>query len=114
LGDEEAPAPGVVGALGENPAILATISEEEDAVSILAVGALTDEVVGLAIVLPDGQVVEPTAANVANGRYPILRNLYFITDGPPEGLAAQFIEFTLSPEGQALVEKAGYVPVKAE
>jgi phosphate transport system substrate-binding protein len=34
------------------------------------------------------------------------------TNGKPTGRTAKYIDFVLSPAGQALVAKDGYVPVK--
>ena len=111
LGDEEALAPGTVGALGENEAVITAVSQTSGAVSIVSSGWQTSDVVGLAIVNRSGIAIEPTAENIASGRYPILRDLNLITNGPPQGLAAQFIEFMRSPDGQTFVREAGYVPV---
>jgi len=111
LGGADEPAPGTVGALGENEAVLTAVSENKGAISILSTGWQTEDVVGVAIVGKDGQAVKPTSENVASGRYPISRDLNMVTDGPPQGLAKQFIEFVLSSEGQAFVEEHGYTPV---
>ena len=59
-----------------------------------------------------GAPVEPTDANVQSGRYPISRYLYCYTAGAPKGLAGDYLNFVRSAEGQALVEKVGYVPLK--
>jgi phosphate transport system substrate-binding protein len=55
--------------------------------------------------------VEPVEANVANGTYPISRKLFFywIPSGDPQ--LAQFVEWTTSAEGQALVKDVGYFPL---
>ncbi|MGH9190476.1 MAG: phosphate ABC transporter substrate-binding protein [Acidimicrobiales bacterium] len=53
--------------------------------------------------------IEPTPANVADGRYPMSRPLYLVTNGPPAGEAKRFIDFVVSPEGQRLVRKHGYL-----
>jgi phosphate transport system substrate-binding protein len=111
LGGTDEPAPGTIGALGENEAVLAAVSENRGAISILSTGWQTAGVVGLAIVGQDGQAVSPSTENVANGQYPITRDLNLITDGPPEGLAAQFIEFVLSSQGQTFVKEHGYTAV---
>ncbi len=111
LGGADEPAPGTIGSLGENETVLATISENEWAVSMLSTGWLTEDVVGVAIVDENGQAIEPTNENVANGSYPITRNLSLITQGAPEGLAADFIAFVLSPEGQALMNQHSYTPI---
>lgn len=54
----------------------------------------------------------PTDADVKNGSYPLFRYLYAYTMGTPRGLVESFLKFGLSEEGQSLVKKAGYVPVK--
>jgi phosphate transport system substrate-binding protein len=59
-----------------------------------------------------GTPVYPSNENVASGKYPISRSLLMITPGKPRGLAARFISFCLSPEGQAVVARVGYVPLK--
>jgi phosphate transport system substrate-binding protein len=61
----------------------------------------------------DGKVVAPTLATIADGSYPIARPLQVVTDGPPKGLAKEMIDLLLSPRGQALVEKNGYLKVHA-
>ena len=51
---------------------------------------------------------------VATGKYPGARNEYFVAKGRPNRLAAAFIEFSLSAEGnQILKQVGGYVPVTA-
>ncbi len=59
----------------------------------------------------NGVLVEPTADNVLDGNYPISRPLYLFTRGQPTGLAKNFIDFILSPDGQKVVEEAGFVPL---
>ena len=51
-------------------------------------------------VQPDGQ-----EASTANPNYPITRPLNLVTKGAPQGEAKKFIDWALSPEGQAVVKK---------
>ncbi len=53
--------------------------------------------------------VEPTVVNIKEGRYPMARPLFLITDGPPAGAAKRFIDYILSSPGQELVRKHGYL-----
>ena len=46
--------------------------------------------------------------NVTNNTYPIVHNLNLVVEGNPEGWDKAFIDFALSPQGQKLVEQAGY------
>lgn len=55
--------------------------------------------------------VEPSVATAAAGTYPIARNLYIYTAGEPTGEIARYLEWILSPAGQAIVAELGFVPV---
>jgi phosphate transport system substrate-binding protein len=46
-----------------------------------------------------------------DGSYPIARELYYYTNGQPAGDTKAFVDFVLSPRGQAIVEEVGYIPV---
>ncbi|MCM2333878.1 MAG: phosphate ABC transporter substrate-binding protein [Anaeromyxobacteraceae bacterium] len=49
--------------------------------------------------------VAPTDEAVRTGAYPVSRPLNLATKGPPAGAVKTFIEYMLTPEGQAFVEK---------
>ena len=46
----------------------------------------------------------PSYNAIANGTYPIQRDLLLVTNGDPSGNAKAFIDFTLSPAGQAILK----------
>jgi phosphate transport system substrate-binding protein len=54
----------------------------------------------------------PTEENVKNGNYPISRYLYMYVKSRPSGALKEYIDWILSPEGQQLVTKVGYFPVR--
>jgi phosphate transport system substrate-binding protein len=56
--------------------------------------------------------VEPGLESVRDGSYPIIRYLYIYLRSKPTGALKQYIDWILSPEGQAVVAKVGYFPVK--
>jgi len=60
----------------------------------------------------DGQAWLPSAENVKSGKYPLSRPLFMYTRATPAGEAKQFIDWCLSPEGQAIVTQVGYFPIK--
>lgn len=64
----------------------------------------------LAVVTLDG--IAPSPENIASGKYPMSRPLYLITDGEPEGTSKKFINYVLSPKGQELMTKHGYLKLK--
>jgi phosphate transport system substrate-binding protein len=51
---------------------------------------------------------------VQSGEYPIARPLYLSTGGPPSATAASFLRFVNSPEGQSIIRREGFFPVKPE
>jgi phosphate transport system substrate-binding protein len=55
---------------------------------------------------------DPTAENVKAGNYPITRYLYMYVRSKPTGAQKQFIDWILSDEGQAVVTKVGYFPIR--
>jgi phosphate transport system substrate-binding protein len=56
--------------------------------------------------------VVPSKATVLAKQYPYARPTFYYTNGEPVGEAAKFVEFTLSDEGQAIVGKVGFVPIR--
>ncbi|MBX7121586.1 MAG: phosphate ABC transporter substrate-binding protein [Opitutaceae bacterium] len=58
----------------------------------------------------DGQA--PTEEGVRSKKYPYARPTFFYTNGEPTGEVARFIAFVLSAEGQEIVRKVGFVPLK--
>jgi phosphate transport system substrate-binding protein len=54
----------------------------------------------------------PTVATVKNNTYPITRYLYMYLKSKPTGESKAFIDWTLSPAGQALITEVGYYPLK--
>lgn len=54
----------------------------------------------------------PTEETIANATYPVSRFLYFYLREKPSGETKKFIDWILTPEGQSVVHKAGYFPVK--
>ena len=55
--------------------------------------------------------VMPDLATVKNGSYALSRGLFFYTRNKPSGDIKSFIDWVLSPAGQAVVSKVGYFPV---
>lgn len=56
--------------------------------------------------------VYPTPENIKNKTYPISRYLYMYLKSKPTGETKAFIDWVLSPEGQKMVVKTGYFPLK--
>ncbi|HMA04308.1 MAG TPA: substrate-binding domain-containing protein, partial [Methanomicrobiales archaeon] len=74
-------------------------------------GFITPGVKALKLYNSKGVAIAPSIATVLDHTYPISRPLYMITQGQPSGLARDFIDFILSPDGQKIVEEQGFVPL---
>jgi phosphate transport system substrate-binding protein len=71
----------------------------------------------IAITVGDNSFIYPTAFTVATEEYPLSRRLYmYVPPRTSNPLVREFIEFTLSDEGQDVVEKIGFISlaVKSE
>lgn len=60
----------------------------------------------------DSPAYDPSEDNIRSGKYPLSRYLYMYTRSRPTGALKDFIDWVLSSEGQAVVTKVGYFPVK--
>jgi phosphate transport system substrate-binding protein len=54
----------------------------------------------------------PSVATVRGHSYALSRSTFYYTNGVPSGEAANFLAFTLSPDGQKIVAQVGFVPLK--
>lgn len=53
--------------------------------------------------------IAPVESNVRNDTYPITRYLHFFTTKNPRGEIKNFIDWTLSPTGQNIIRKSGFI-----
>jgi phosphate transport system substrate-binding protein len=90
--------------------VRAVVASSIGAVGYISLGFVNYRVAVVAI-----DDVAPTRESVLDGSYPISRDLNFFTVGEPEGPAARYIDFVLSPEVQhGVLQDAGFVPVITE
>ncbi|AJE83608.1 MULTISPECIES: phosphate ABC transporter substrate-binding protein [Streptomyces] len=111
-GDGKAPAPpksGNFAVVGGNLETRNKLESTPGAVAPLSTSFVEGRK-GLAAVNLDG--IEPSPKNIASGKYPMARPLFFITDGEPDGASKKFIDYTLTAKGQALMTKHGYLTLK--
>jgi phosphate transport system substrate-binding protein len=54
----------------------------------------------------------PTMENIKSGNYPISRYLYMYVRNRPTGALKNYIDWTLSEEGQKVVSEVGYFPIR--
>ena len=56
--------------------------------------------------------VAPTVENIRNGSYPFTQYVFVVTAGTSNPHVSELIDWLLSPQGQDLIEKTGYVGVR--
>jgi len=96
--------------VGGNEETRNKVGSTRGAVTLLSsVWADGKALIALAIQDENGQAIQPNGANIASHKYPMSRPLFLLTNGAPSGEAKQFIDFVLSPRGQELVRKHGYL-----
>jgi phosphate transport system substrate-binding protein len=81
-------------------AVVEYVAGHPTAIGYVSMGYLSPQVKALPI-----EGVSPTPENVQSGAYPLTRPLYLLTGQEPTGEVKAFIEFVLSPAGQAVVEQ---------
>jgi len=89
------------------------VAENKRAIFYPGLGYVTDKVKPLGIKrTADAPAVLPSVATALDGTYPIARPLLYYTDGEPDGIIKEFIDYCLSAEGQQKVLEVGYVPME--
>ena len=89
-----------------NGAIDQAVSKNKYAIGYVGLGYLEKSVKALTV-----NGITASEKTALSKEYPVSRFLYMYTNGEPKGETAKFIKFVLSPAGQALVKKEGFVPL---
>lgn len=94
--------------------IAQSISQDKWSIGYLGLGYTKEGNIKVLNIKKDAnsQAVTPSHNTVLDKSYSIARPLFLIFNGEPQGISASFLEFSLSPEGQKIVEETGYVTLK--
>jgi len=99
--------------LSSSQAIADETSGNSSAIGYYGMGYISPKQKAVAIAKEEKSAYTvPTIDNVVNGTYPISRPLFIYTNGQPQGMVKKFVDFILSAEGQEIVLKTDFVPVK--
>lgn len=88
--------------------MMSTVEGNEYAIGYVSLGSLNDTIKSVKI---DG--TEATAENIKSGTYKISRPFNIVTKDKVSDVAQDFINYIMSPEGQKIVEEAGFIPMDA-
>lgn len=89
--------------------MMQNVSSDANAIGYSSMGSLNDSVKAVQI---DG--VDANTDNVLSGDYSLSRPFNIVLNGDAEGVAADFIKFILSKDGQQVVQDAGYIQIDSE
>ena len=104
---------GTISELGGSTEVVETVGKTPLAMGYSGMGYKNDHVNWLKVSKKKGETaIEPGTESARSRSYPIARGLYLYTPGEPEGEIKAFIEWIKGPDGQKIVEKEGFVPLK--
>jgi phosphate transport system substrate-binding protein len=93
--------------------ISAEVRQNPNAIGYDGLGYVTPDQKVVAVAPADGDpYIMPTVDTVKDGSYPIARGLYIYTAGEPEGDILEYLEWIQGPQGQAIVQDLGFVPLQ--
>jgi phosphate transport system substrate-binding protein len=99
--------------LPSSEGISAEVRQNPNAIGYDGLGYVTPDQKMIAVADdPDGPYVLPSVETVNSGAYPIARDLYMYTAGPPQGIVADYLDWVLEPEAQSIVRELGFVPLR--
>jgi phosphate transport system substrate-binding protein len=92
--------------------ISAEVRQNPNAIGYDGLGYVTHDQKVVAVAPASAEpYVLPTVETVLDGSYPVARGLYMYTDGEPQGTIREYLDWILGPDGQAIVQDQGFVPL---
>lgn len=85
--------------------LMVSIANDKYAIGYISLGSLNDTIKAVSI-----DNTAPSGDTVKNGNYSVVRPFNIVTNGEPDGITKDFIQFILSGDGQAVVADS-YIPV---
>lgn len=94
-------------------AIVQSVSQTKGAIGYVGLAYLEKSVKAIEVSFDKGKTFTvPSVETAKSKKYPITRPLYYYYLKTTESRVSPYVNFVLSPEGQAIVLKEGYVPLK--
>lgn len=90
-------------------AIVQSVTQTKGAIGYIGMAYGNKKVREISVSYDGKTYIEPTIANAKSGKYPIVRPLYFYYTVGSEAKVKPFVDFVLSKDGQAIVNKVGYI-----
>ena len=99
--------------------VVQSVSEDQSGIGYSGIGYLTSNVRAVPLAEKEGSPYkEASQQNADDGSYPLWRHLYLYVNKTPnkplDPIVVEFIKFIYSKEGQKVVVKDGFFPLKAD
>jgi phosphate transport system substrate-binding protein len=93
--------------------IVENVSQDKGGIGYVGLGYVNEKVKAVKVKKDDASPgVHGSPETVLDGTYPLARPLFQYLAGEPQGAAKTWLDWVKGKEGQAIVEKLGFVPVK--
>ncbi len=93
-------------------AIIQSVSQTKGAIGYVGLAYVSPRVKTLSVSYDGKHYATPTVENATNKTYPIVRPLYYYYNVKKKAEIDPLIQYILSPDGQDIIKKSGYIPVK--
>ena len=93
-------------------AIIQSVSQTKGAIGYVGLAYLSPRVKSLSVSYDGKHFAPPTMESATDKSYPIVRPLYYYYNTENAGQVNPLISFILSPAGQEIIKKSGYIPVR--
>ena len=93
-------------------AIIQSVSQTKGAIGYVGLAYVSPRIKTLSVSYDGSHYATPSVENATNKTYPIVRPLYYYYNVKNKEAVTPLIQFILSPEGQEIIKKSGYIPIK--
>ncbi|MDD3040095.1 PstS family phosphate ABC transporter substrate-binding protein [Bacteroides sp.] len=93
-------------------AIIQSVSQTKGAIGYVGLAYVSPRIKTLSVSYDDAHYAVPSVENATNKSYPIVRPLYYYYNVKNKEQVDPLLQFILSPQGQDIIKKSGYIPVK--
>lgn len=93
-------------------AIIQSVSQTKGAIGYVGLAYVSPRIKTLSVTYDGTHYAAPSVENATNKSYPIVRPLYYYYNVKNKDQVDPLLQFILSPQGQDIIKKSGYIPVK--
>lgn len=93
-------------------AVIQSVSQTRGAIGYVGMAYVNNRVKAINVSYDNKNFVYPSMKSGRNHTYPIIRELYYYYTADKDKVVKPFIDYLLSDEGQKIVMRSGYVPVR--